>query len=414
MARKALTQQTVDKLRPDPSKTTERSDHLYPQLRLIVQPTGARAFAVRTRINGKTAKITLKDDVGLDLAMARAATRDLLAKIAGGHDPRQTRRTVKATNLGGVVELYLKDKASAVRPRTLKEIERHLRKHWLPLHPRPLVEIRKGEIAARLLEIKSENGPVAANRSRTSLHELFEWAVDQDLIEVNVVASTRKPHEEGNGRDRVHTPEERQEILTATEGDGAYNAIIQVLWLTGQRKGEVGGMRRSELDLEKALWSLPGSRTKNKLPHLVPLSRQVVEIIRAQPDRGQYIFGERGDAAFSGWSRCKRRLDQRILEVRRKVDPKAAPMPHYTVHDIRRSFVTALNDDLKIPPHIVEAIINHVSGAAKRGVAGVYNRAVYLKERTAALQAWADYLTAALVDKVVEFPGGRASAKITG
>jgi integrase len=433
MARKVLTQQAVDRLRPDPSKTIERPDHLYPALRLIVQPTGSRSFAVRTRINGKTAKITLKDDVGLDLARARAATRDLLAKVAAGDDPRAAKRRVKATTLGGVAELYLKATADQVRRKTRVERERHLQRDWEPLHARPIAEIRKGEVAARLLEIKEEHGAIAANRSRTTLHNLFEWAIDQDLLEANVVASTRRPLRKEPTRTRILTPEERRQIWAATEGGGAYRTIVRLLLLTGQRREEVGGMRWSEIDLDKAMWSLPGERTKNGLPHMVPLPRQVLEILvearrKAEEEaakaasRGQeykrrdLVFGE-GEGPYSGWSRSKRRLDERILEARRKVvvDQGGNPaqveaMPRWTLHDLRRSASTAMNDELGIAPHVVEAVINHVSGEAKRGVAGTYNRAQYLKERALALQAWADHLTATPAERVVEFhqPAGAA------
>ena len=146
-----------------------------------------------------------------------------------------------------------------------------------------------------------------------------------------------------------------------------------------------------EIDLDKRLWSLPPERVKNGRAHQVPLPRQAVEILQAQPRRGEYIFGERGDAPFSGWSRCKRRLDRHCA------------IAAWTVHDLRRTVVTGMND-IGIAPHVVEAAINHVSGEAKRGVAGTYNRAQYLKERALALQAWADQVTGEPIEKVVAFP----------
>ena len=241
MARKTLTQLTVEKFRPDPAREIERADHLYPALRLRIYPSGARSFWLRTCIAGKTANLRL-EDVGLDLAKARVATRDLLARIDAGEDPRVASRKVKATTLGGVAELYLKHSADEVGPRTQVERVRHLTRDWKPLHHRPIAEIKKGEIAARLLEIKDQHGPIAANRSRTTLFGLFWWADDQDLIDVNVVASTRRVLRREPTRQRVHTADERREILDATEGEGAYNAIVRLAWLTGQRKGELGGM----------------------------------------------------------------------------------------------------------------------------------------------------------------------------
>jgi integrase len=394
MPRKALTQQTVEKLRPDPAKVIERPDHLYPALRLVIQPSGSRAFAVRTRINGKTVKITLKD-VGLDLRAAREATRKILEEIAGGHDPRATKRKAKATTLGGVAELYLADAAGHTSPKTQGERARHLRRDWAPLHHRPLAEIRKAEVATRLLEIKAECGAITANRSRATLHALFNWAVDQDVLEANVVAATRPPLRREPTRRRVLTPEERAAVWAATaDTSDPYNAIVRLLMLLGQRRQEVAGMRWPELDLGRTLWSLPADRTKNRLEHLVPLPRQALEIIQAQPRAGEHVFG---GPSFGSWSRAKRRLDKRC------------GIAGWVLHDIRRSVVTAMNDELGVAPHVVEAIINHVSDPSRRGVAGTYNRAQYLAERTRAMQAWGDHLTSEPTRRVVEFRRGGTS-----
>jgi integrase len=392
MARITLTQLKVDRMRPDPAKRVEVSDHRLPQLRLVVQPSGARSWAVRTRINGKTAKLTIGDARVLDLAKARTAAREKLAEIAEGRDPRSEKHRRDATTLGGVAELYLKDVAGETRRRTQVERERHLRRDWKPLHDRPISEIRRADVAARLLEIKDTHGPIAANRSRTTLHGLFGWAVDQDLVEANVVASTRRPLRREPTRARVLTPHERAQVWAATAGAGAFSAIVRLLLLTAQRKGEVAGMLWSEVDFERAVWALPPERTKNGVSHLVPLSRQAVDLIRAQQRRDgrDLVFGD-GGGPFSGWSRSKGRLDARC------------GLAGWTLHDLRRTASTAMNDELGIAPHVVEAAINHVSGAAKRGVAGTYNRALYLKERTRALQAWADHLTGEPETGVVEF-----------
>ena len=195
-------------MRPDPGRRIEISDHLLPQLRRVVQPSGARSWAVRARIDGRTAKLTIGDAQVLDLAKARRAARAMLAEIAEGKDPRAEKHRAKATTFGGVAELYLKATGGLVRPKTRIERERHLRRDWQPFHPRPISEIRKGDVAARLLEIADQHGPIAANRSRTTVHGLFEWAVDQDLIEVNVVAATKRPLKREPTRDRVLIPED--------------------------------------------------------------------------------------------------------------------------------------------------------------------------------------------------------------
>ena len=130
-------------------------------------------------------------------------------------------------------------------------------------------------------------------------------------------------------------------------------------------------------------------RTKNRKRHLVPLSPQALEVIDSIPARlnRDLLFGE-GVGGFSGWSRSKEALDRRINAARAKAGKE--PLPPWTVHDIRRSVVTALNERGFAAPHIIEAVVNHVSGH-KAGVAGTYNRAAYATEKRKALDAWGAY-----------------------
>jgi integrase len=99
------------------------------------------------------------------------------------------------------------------------------------------------------------------------------------------------------------------------------------------------------------------------------------------------VFGE-GEGSFSGWSRCKRRLDAR------------SGVSGWTLHDLRRSFVTH-SAELGTAPHVIEAAVNHLSGH-KGGIAGVYNRAVYGPEKARAMQVWADHLLASEPAKVIQ------------
>jgi len=150
------------------------------------------------------------------------------------------------------------------------------------------------------------------------------------------------------------------------------------LLLTGQRREEVGAMRWAELNLGRGVWQLAGTRTKNGLPHEVPLPRQAVEILGlvTRGDR-ECVFGypTRG---FVKWGASKRRFDQKC------------PVQGWTVHDARRTAVTGMAE-IGVAPHIIEAVVNHISGH-KGGVAGVYNRAKYSEEKRAALQRWADHV----------------------
>jgi integrase len=178
---------------------------------------------------------------------------------------------------------------------------------------------------------------------------------------------------------------------------GAFCDLFKLLLLTGQRRGEVVGMRRAELfelDGDKPTWEIPGDRTKNGRPHSVPLAPQAVKIIDARPEIGEagLLFTTTGKTPISAFSKTKERVDGRI--ARRREEAGLSPMPDWTLHDLRRTMVTLMNERLSIAPHVVESCVNHISGGAKAGVAGVYNKALYLTERRAAMSAWAGFVQA--------------------
>jgi integrase len=148
------------------------------------------------------------------------------------------------------------------------------------------------------------------------------------------------------------------------------------------------------------LITLPPTRTKNKLEHKVPMSNPVVAILKKRKRiAGRDLFFGIGNGGYSGWSKAKEKLDQRILDARcAKYGKKAQPMPGWVLHDLRRTGDTMMNDVLGIEPHVVEAILNHVSGAksGKDGVAGIYNTAEYIAKKKDALDKWAAFILAEL------------------
>jgi integrase len=155
-----------------------------------------------------------------------------------------------------------------------------------------------------------------------------------------------------------------------------FGSVFKLLLLTGARLREVAGMRRSELS-DDGTWILPSSRSKNRRSHTVPLPLQARSIIAAVPNLGtDLLFTTTGTTAVSGWSKIKKRLDHLMGD----------DVPPWTLHDIRRSMVTHAAE-LGIAPHLLELIVNHVSGS-KAGVAGTYNRSELLPERRAALTLW--------------------------
>jgi integrase len=154
------------------------------------------------------------------------------------------------------------------------------------------------DVSARLLELARASGTVGANRARANLSAAFVWAMRAGLVDHNPVVGTVKGEE--TSRERVLSPAELRSIWRATADLNSYAAIVRLLMLTAQRKGEIGGMMWAELDLDKALWSLPGERMKNGRPHEVLLSRQALEVLAGFPNlpRCPYVFGRRGQGAI--------------------------------------------------------------------------------------------------------------------
>jgi integrase len=246
----------------------------------------------------------------------------------------------------------------------------------LPLHGLRLSQIDRRKIAALLGDVETSAGPVARNRMRSALSAFFGWAIAEGLLDANPVTGTLKA-EEGASRERVLTQDEMR-VLWRGLGAEPYDEIVRLLLLTGQRRDEIGKLQWSEVDLARKLIVLPAARTKNGRPHELPLSPQAFAIIERQPRRNssEFVFGGRG---FQNWGRAKEALDQRL------------GLASWRLHDLRRTCATGMAE-LGVQPHIIEAVLNHVSGH-KAGVAGIYNRARYEVEMREALQRWADHLT---------------------
>ena len=210
----------------------------------------------------------------------------------------------------------------------------------------------------------------------------YQSAIREGLdIAANPVQGTNRPVQP-KSRERVLSDVELRAIWRAC-GDDDYGRIVRLLILTAQRRDEVGGMRRDEIADD--LWTIPGERTKNHLEHRLPLSPPALALVgeALRNTNRDFAFGD-GQRGFQGWSKCKARLDARIAA-------DGAPLPAWTIHDIRRSAATGMADRLGVLPHIVEAVLNHVSGH-KSGVAGIYNRARYSAEMRDALERWSEHV----------------------
>jgi integrase len=340
-----------------------------------------RSWVAQYRRAGGSRRITLGLAGVLSAEQARAAAKKVLAAVALGRDPqaeRTDRRDRDRHSFRTVVAEHLKAKKPDVRPRTHIELTRYLTGGYLkPLHDLPIDAVTRKDIASRLVTITRESSSITALRARAALNGFYVWCLQMGYVETNPVIGVVKP-KDSEGRSRVLSNAELAAIWRAC-GDDDHGRCVRLLILVGARRQEVGSMQWSELDVERGAWTIPNTRTKNKRAHLLPLPPLAWQIIDSVPRvvGRDYLFGVRGDG-FRAWADGKAELDKRLGDK----------VAEWCLHDLRRSAATKMAD-LGIAPHLIEQILNHMSGH-KGGVAGIYNRSSYEREVKAALALWAD------------------------
>jgi integrase len=402
---------------PLPDKRREIPDGRISGLYFVVQPTGAKSWALRYRANGLPRKLTLGLYPALDLATARRRAQEALGEVAGGKDPAATKKAFREVakadkaaddrRVARVAELFIEryvKRSGKVRASWAAEIERYLKVEILPhIGAKRIGDVTKHDILSILDGIVDRGSPVTANRVLAVARKLFNWAADvRGLIAVSPCKGVAAPTAESS-RDRVLSDDEIRAAWAAFDDTGwPFGPLAQLLLLTGQRLSEVADAQWSEIDLEAKTWKIPKERTKNDRAHEVPLSDAAVEIIRGLPrieGKAGYVFTATGAQPVSNLSRLRGALRRAASE--RDVAP--------TLHDLRRTVATSLQK-LGVRLEVTEAVLNHVSGSRK-GIVGVYQRHEYAEEKRAALDAWARRLetivTGAGASNVVELAKAR-------
>jgi integrase len=167
-----------------------------------------------------------------------------------------------------------------------------------------------------------------------------------------------------------------------------FGPLAMLLLLTGQRRNEVAGMAWAELDIEKREWRIPGQRTKNGEPHIVPLSEAALTIIEGLPniknDKG-YLFTTTCETSVSGFSRAKAAIDSVM-----RVKAGDAAIDRWTFHDLRRTAASGMARLGTVLP-VIEKVLNHSSGSFA-GIVGIYQRHSFADEKRNALEAWAKFV----------------------
>ena len=384
----------VEATKADPSKDQKFADgeNMY----LKVSKRGHKTFIFRYTYGSKRKELTLGAYPGVSLAEARGRRHEASKLLSAGRDPlreHQDQRTAlnQALSVDELIEEYFTrvlsrsyKKSVDAKAMLTRDLGR-LKGSYLvcDMKPRDIVDV--------INEILDRGSKVAANRSLALIRKMFDYAVQQHLIEKSPVLITRKG---AGGREK-----DKERNLDLSELKVLFAAlnrptsrlqwqarsVLLLILLTGQRPGEVSGMRWEHINLAERTWSLPSSYVKNGKAHFVYLNDLAVNLLK-----DAFFITSGSNYVFESSKKSGAPIDRHSVSraVKRLFTKKLLSMKElFTPHDLRRTFATRLADE-GISPHVIEKILNH----QMEGAMAIYNRAEYRKERKDAADVWGDCL----------------------
>jgi integrase len=405
--RKTLTDRLLRSLKPRQT-SFDVMDALVPALGIRILPSGKRSFVLIGRFPGgrNPTRRALGGYGELTLERARGKARDWLELIRRGVDPqaeeqrlRQAEQRRQRNNFEAIAEDFIKDKVAGERKG--REVERDIRREFIPRWGnKPITDITAQDIRDVVKAAKDRGAPYQAHNLLVLAKRMFSWTIDQQVygLESSPCEQLKPKAIIGKKafRSRVLSDEELRAFWRATEGLGyPYGPLFRLLAFTGQRKSEVAEARWSEIDFDRRLWTIPADRMKADAAHVVPLSNDVVAILRGLPrfNRGECLFSTCfGAKPVNGFSKAKQRVDKRMLDSLQTIaqtlgeKPPTALKP-WVIHDIRRTMRTGLSA-LPVPDLVRELVIAHT----KPGLHKVYDQHAYLDEKRRALDLWSERL----------------------
>jgi integrase len=400
MQRKRLTDPTLQALKRAPSgKRYEVGDLEARGLVVRVNERGVGTFVLRTRLPGSKSlnRLTLGEYPGLSLSKAREQAREWRDLLAEGKDPRveiERRRQAELRRQAATFESVCEDFFADIKRRKQRrahEVERDVRREFIARWgKRPVTDIDWADVKGVIDAAIKRNAPWQAHHLFGYAQRLFGWAREQGTYGL-----TTSPCDGRRPAKIIGTKEPRTRVLTDDELRALWQAsgrlnyplgpLVRLLILTGQRKSEVAEARWDEIDLKQKVWNIPVLRMKAKAAHTVPLTDDVLALLKELPrfDRGDHLFSTTfGLTPVNGFSKAKRAIDTVMLEELKKIDPKAKLVP-WVLHDVRRSMRTHLSA-LPVPDMVRELIIGHT----QKGLHKIYDQHSYLDEKRHALELW--------------------------
>ena len=364
---------------------------------LLITPTNGKLWRFDYRFDNKRKMLALGAYPSVTLAEARQRREDAKKLLANGIDPGAMKKTLKSTGK----ELAANTFEVIARPWHLKfstagkwspthaaDIMHRLEKDiFPPLGSRPISEIKPKELLTVLERIVSRGALDSAHRLRHHCGMIFRYAIVHEYAERDIAADLRGalPPVKGGHHAAATTPKDLAPILRSIDdfnGSFIVKSALQLLPLVFCRPGELRASEWSEINFDDCIWEIPAERMKMKQPHIVPLSRQAINILKElQPltGYGRYLF-----PCHRSPLRC---MSNNALNagLRRLGFTKEEA----TAHGFRASARTILDEVLKVRPDFIEHQLSH---SVRDALGTAYNRTSHLDERKKMMQTWADYL----------------------
>ena len=407
-----LTQRTVESVScPPGKKDILLFDGELRGFGLRVTAAGGKSFLAQYSMPAGKRRVALGAFGALTVEEARRRAKTVLGAAADGRDPFAERRAAAETarqaeaeaaySFAAMIEAWAKAREGDRRPSYLREAVLCLKRNLPAWQDRAASGITLGEAVRAIDAVKATKGTVAANRTLAYARAAYGWAAKRQHVAVNPLKGIERAGRE-TARERVLSADDLGAIWRGCEAlSPTLAGYVRVLLLTMQRRDEVARMRWTELDnpADPTVWTLPAERAKNGKAHIVHLSDPARVIIRSMPRiaGNPYVFAGKLGKPVAAFGYAK----NEIIAAMAKAGEAIAD---WRFHDFRRAGVTALAG-MGFPPHVCDRLLNHITGAIQ-GVAAVYQRAEFLAERRAALDAWAAHVLRAAegrpdVDNVV-------------
>ena len=358
-------------------------------LHIRITPNGVKTFFVVARDpSGKQVWHRLGDIViGID--KAREEGRRVIRAIIDGAD-RGGPQTYKAVS-DQWFKMHVQKKDRKLR--SASNIKRYLDKHILPAwRSRDFVSIRRTDVAKLLDDVEEASGPVAADLVLSIIGSISNWyAARADTYTSPVVRGMRRSKSKERARKRTLDDGEIRKVWAAAEANGTFGAFVRLALLTGQRKEKVASMKWD--DVVNGVWTIQSAEREKGNAGRVMLPQAALDIINAQPSfaSNPYVLAGRSGGHFNGFSEAKKAFDAKVR------------IPHWTIHDLRRTARTLMSR-AKVDRFFAERAIGHTI----KGVEGTYDRFEYPDEKAEALKRLAGLIETILrepTDNVVVLRG---------